>query len=103
MFRTVGWEGLCCVVAILAPVSRLPMAAAAPPVGPGRKIWREIHVLPSLVPQCRQANLFRQIFRSGAGDYIHDFVMDRESDTLYWLAKCINIALRDSGMRGEGQ
>ena len=87
MFRTVGWEGLCCAVAILAPLSRLPMAAAAPPVGPGRKIWWEIHLLPSLVPQCRQADLLRQIFRSGAGDYIRDFVMDRESDTLLLVGK----------------
>ena len=53
--------------------------------------------------QCRQADLFRQIFRSGAADDTHDFVMDPESHRLHWLAKCINIAIRDSGMRGEGQ
>ena len=87
MFRTVGRDELCCVVAIFAPVSRLPI----------------IHFLPSLVLQCRQADLFRQIFRSGAADDTHDFVMDPESHRLHWLAKCINIAIRDSGMRGEGQ
>ena len=55
------------------------------------------------VPQYRQTELFRQNFRSGAGGYMDQFLTDRKVNRLCWLAKCINIAVRDSGMRGEGQ
>ena len=103
ILSTLGREGLCSVVAILAPVARLPMPAAAPPVGPGPTVRWQIHLLPSLVPQYRQKELFRQNFKSGAGDYMVQFLTDRKVNRLCWLAKCINIAVRDSGMRGEGQ
>ena len=103
MLSMLGWEGLCSVVAILAPVALLPMSAAAPPVGPGPMVRWRIHLLPSLVPQYRQTELFRQNFKSGAGDYMDQFLTHRKVNRLCWLAKCINIAARDSGMGGEGQ
>ena len=103
MLSTVGREGLRSAVASLAPVARLPMAAAARPAGPGPTVRWQIHVLPSLVQQRRPTDLLRQIFSSGARGHTHDFVTDRESDRLYWLAKCINIAIRESGMRGKEQ
>ena len=82
-------------------VVRLPMAAASgsasPPAWPGPTVRWQIHLLPSLVLQCRVADLFRQICRSEAGNYVDQFLTDREADKLRWLARCINIALRDSG------
>ena len=52
MLSTVGREGLRSAVAILAPVARLPMAAAARPTGPGPTVRWQIDV-----QQCHRVDL----------------------------------------------